>query len=117
MKKAFFEMTNAERKEALAEEKRQKEAFLKEIISPERQAADQEAQRVQAEALAAEKEAQFRQSVLDSYIAANGSDHGFNDAWPSLRAELVKQRTIANVGNAATSPDPVTRFIERVNTR
>ncbi len=119
MKKAFFDMAPEEQKATLAEEKKQRETMFKDLIegAPQRKAEADAARRQEVEAQAAEKETLFKAAVLDSYIAANGSDTGFAEAWPTLRAQIVEQRTIENVGNKAASPDLVTRFLQQVNTR
>jgi hypothetical protein len=119
MTKAYFEMTPQEQKEALAQERRDKEAFFKDLIdnAPKRQAEEDEAKRVEAEIQAADKEVAFKQTVLESYIAANGSEWGFEAQWPELRAEIVKQKTLLNVGNVVVTGDVVDRFIARMNAR
>ncbi len=119
MKKSYIDMTDEERKEVLAQEKRDREALFKDLIfnAPQRQAEAEQTKQREAEQAATEKEVLFKQAVRESFIAANGSELGFNEAWPSLRTEIVAQRTLANVGNKAASPDPITRFIEQVNSR
>ena len=49
---------------------------------------------------AADHEADFRNQALNAYTLANGSADGFESEWPALRAALVRQRTLAAVGDA-----------------
>ncbi len=119
MKKTWFDMTEAERKQAIEQEKKQREDLFSDLIenAPRRAEEESQAQIAEAAAQTAEKEALFKTSVRESFIAANGSEWGFENAWPALRAQIVEQRTLANVGNKAASSDLVTRFIEQANSR
>jgi hypothetical protein len=119
VKKLYIDQTDAEKKATLAEEKQQREAMFVDLIqnAPQRAQEATQAQIAEVAAQAAEKETLFKAAVLESYCAANGSELGFNEVWPTLRTQIVAQKTIANVGNKSASPDPITRFIEQVNLR
>ncbi len=119
MKKTWFDMTDTERKQVLAQEKQQREDMFADLISnaPKRAEETLQAHIAEQEAQAAEKEVLFKQSVRESFIAANGSELGFNESWPHLREEIVRQRTLENVSNKAASPDLVERFLQQANNR
>jgi phage protein D len=112
--KTPFQILDEERAAARAQHQKDKAAYFADIIKNAPQRAEEEKQAKLAEETkqAAEQEALFKASVRESYIAANGSDTGFNDAWLSLREEIVRQRTIANVGNKT---DLVDRYLEKRN--
>jgi hypothetical protein len=119
VKKLFINMSDDEKKAALAEEKKQREDLFADLIegAPQRKAEAEAAHRQELEARAAEKEVLFKQSVRESFIVANGSELGFDSAWPALREEIVRQRTLANVGNKLASTDLVERFLQQANNR
>ncbi len=119
MKKAFIDMSPEEQKAALAQEKQDRENLFVDLIenAPRRAEEEKQAQIAEVAAQAAEKEVLFKQAVRESFIAANGSEWGFDTAWPTLREKIVEQRTLENVGNKATNPDLITRFLQQVNSR
>lgn len=111
MAKTWFDLTPAERRQTMIDEKKAKEAAQAAFIadSPNRIAAEQAAREAKKAAEAADKEAAFKAAVRASYAQANGSEWGFETVWPALRAEIVKQRTLENVGKGDTVDD----FIQR----
>lgn len=79
------------------------------------QAMDKEQAATQA-GQAADREQALRDGVRTAYVQANGSDDGFESEWPALRADLVRQRTLAAVGDAP-STDVVAAFIAQQQKR
>ena len=65
-----------------------------------RNAAEKAALAAQA---ANESEAQFKVRAESAYVAAGGTALGFISEWPGLRAELVRQRTLAVLGAPPTN--------------
>jgi len=63
-------------------------------------AAEKAAQQAQA---AQESEAQFKVRAESAYIEAGGTSLGFVAEWPGLRAELVRQKTLAVLGTLPTN--------------
>lgn len=59
-----------------------------------------EEERQAAAQLVADKEAEMRNAALQSYIETTGSDAGFTLLWPSLQADIIRQETLAGLGNA-----------------
>jgi hypothetical protein len=118
VKKSYIDMSDAEKKATLAAEKQKREDLFADMIEngPRRKVEAEAAHRQEIEARIAEKEALFKESVRKSYIGANGSEWGFSEIWPSLREEIVKQRTLDSLNNKATG-DLVTRFLEQANNR
>jgi len=41
-----------------------------------------------------EREQEMKESVLYSWVASGGSEEDFEGAWPSLKVEMLKQRTL-----------------------
>ena len=70
-----------------------------------KQAAEKAAQAAQQ---ANESEAQFKEKALQAYLAAGGTNVGFAGEWQSIRAELVRQKTIS----ALTQAQP-TGFVDQ----
>ena len=62
-----------------------------------KQAAEKAAQAAQQ---ANESEAQFKEKALQAYLAAGGTNVGFAGEWQSIRAELVRQKTISALTQA-----------------
>jgi hypothetical protein len=62
---------------------------------------------------AQESEAQFKVRAESAYIEAGGTVSGFIGEWPGLRAELVRQKTLAALG--AQAPNFVDEYIQRRN--
>jgi len=65
-----------------------------------RNAAEKAAQQAQA---ANASEAQFKVRAESAYVAAGGTALGFISEWPGLRAELVRQKTLAVLGAQPTN--------------
>lgn len=42
----------------------------------------------------------MKDSVLRSWVHAGGSEEDFEQAWPSLKAEILKRRTIESQADA-----------------
>ena len=77
------------------------------VIDAER-AAQAAAQRVDAEA---ERKAQ----ALHFYSEVNGSDDGFDAAWPVLRSEMVNRQVLAKLDAKLNGGDLVDKYIARRN--
>ena len=71
-------------------------------------AAQATVQRVEAEA---ERKAQ----ALQIYTDVNGSDDGFDAAWPAMRAELVKSQVLAKLDAKLNGGDLVDKYIAARN--
>lgn len=118
MEKTIFDFVNddAGRKAFLQAEREQRAQELRDLISPEAIAARAAAEKAQRDsAVAAQEatqEAKLRDKVRWAYVAANGSDAGFEVAYPALRARHVEAETLAHVGEAG---DIVDRFIAKMN--
>jgi len=65
-----------------------------------RNAAEKAAQQAQQ---ANENEAAFKVRAEAAYVAAGGTALGFISEWPTLRAELVRQKTLAVLGTPPTN--------------
>jgi hypothetical protein len=104
------------RKAFLAQDAERRAQELRDLISPEAvqaRAAAEQAQRAAHEQLIAEQhEAKLRDKIRWSYVAANGSETGFADAYPALRAAHVQAQTLANVDQGG---DIVDKFIAKMN--
>jgi hypothetical protein len=100
------------RKAFLAEDAAKRKQEIADLISPERIAADAAAEQARRNAqqaqIVAQHEAALRDKLKWSYVAANGSEAGFADAYPALRAAHVQAQTLANVDQGG---DIVDRFI------
>lgn len=72
---------------------------------------------MKAEAAAKEKaakeqaEADFRQGVMDAFVQAGGKPELFPIEWPGLRAEIVRQRTLASFAKRPQISDVVTNTL------
>ena len=49
------------------------------------------------------RENEMRDRAQRTWIAGGGTEGEFEDAWPSLRTEMLKRRTLDNDANARTS--------------
>lgn len=112
-----FTMDDAGRAEFLRQDAAKRRKLIEDALNPEVIASEQRAAQAtrdaEAEQRAAVHEAALRDSIRYSYIVANGSEDGFEAAYPGLRAEYVAQRTLANVIDTGT--DTVSRFITKMN--
>ncbi len=89
---------DAERQRFAAERK-----ALNERAAANFRAAENERDSVQAQANQEAHEQALREALKASYIQANGSEFGFTEAWPRLRAAHVEAQTLANL-----APKPLT---------
>jgi len=60
-----------------------------------------------------ESEAQFKEKALQAYVSAGGTALGFAAEWQSLRAELVRQKTLTALGTQP--PDWVSQYVAKRN--
>ena len=65
-----------------------------------------------AAAAKVQKETDFKQSVLESFIDAGGEENKFFLEWPTLRAEIVRQRTLASFAQKSQAQDKVAATLE-----
>jgi hypothetical protein len=112
-----FTMDDEGRKNFLRQDAARRRKAIEDALSPEVLAAEQQAAQAMRDAEDAQRaavhEAALRDSIRYSYMVANGSETGFEAAYPGLRAQYVAQRTLANVID--TGSDTVSRFIARMN--
>lgn len=112
-----FTMDDEGRKAFLAQDAAKRRKAIEDALNPEVIAAEQRAAQAtrdaEAEQRAAVHESALRDSIYWSYVTANGSEAGFEVAYPALRAQYVAQRTLANVIDTGT--DTVSRFITKMN--
>jgi ribosomal protein S20 len=105
-------------KRALEEEKKvqHNQAIYADILTnytanQARIAAEKAAQAAQQ---AGVNEEQFKEKALQAYLAAGGTNLGFAGEWPTLRAELVRQKTLAALSGAKPT-SLVDEYIQRRN--
>ena len=88
---------DAERRRFYAERK-----ALNERAAANFRAAENERERVAAQDAQVAHEQSLREALRQSYIAANGSEFGFTEQYPKLRAAHVERETLA----AMNAPSP-----------
>jgi len=67
-----------------------------------------------AVALAEKTEADFRQGVCDAFIASGGKAVDFESEWPTLRAEIVRTRTLQGFAAQRSAGDVAQDTLDRL---
>lgn len=66
---------------------------------------------------AAKAEAFFKQSVLETFVKNGGDATEFDTLWPSLRAEVVRAKTLSEAVTLPTYKDVAERELDRLYKR
>ena len=84
-----------------------KRRALNERANANFQAAQAEQQQAQAQGEQDAHEKSLREALRSAYVEANGSEAGFGDAYPRLRAAHVEAQTLAHVAPKPASTKQV----------